>query len=206
MRRVDALAALVSELPADHLVVAGVGATSGGLWSLGPSPAHLYNMEFGYPSAVALGLALARPERTVVSVEGEGSAVAGVANWFTIARLRPPNLCVVVFDNGVYGTGPGTIPSPAGDGVRVDDLAAASGFDADAIARPTTPDEVRALGKEVASTPGLRFAHVRVGRDDVLSKGRAAVGVTFTEAAIAFDLHLRGVYSTESGQQNGGAR
>lgn len=202
MRRVDALGAFVAELPAGHLVVAGVGATSGGLWSLGPSPAHLYNMEFGYPSAVALGLALARPERTVVSVEGEGSAVAGVANWFTIARLRPPNLCVVVFDNGVYGTGPGTFPSPAGDGVRVDRLAAASGFDDGSIVRPESPDDMRAFGKEVASTPGLRFAHVRVDRNDVGSKGRAQVGVTFTEAAVAFGLHLRGVY----GAENGGSR
>jgi sulfopyruvate decarboxylase subunit beta len=198
MRRVDALAAFVAELPAGHLVVAGVGATSGGLWGLGPSPAHLYNMEFAYPSAVALGLALARPERTVVSIEGEGSAVAGVANWFTIARLRPPNLTVVVFDNGVYGTGPGTFPSPAGDGVRVDRLAAASGFDAGSIVRPGSPEEMRAFGKEVASSPGPRFAHVRVDRDDVVSKGRAQVGVTFTEAAIAFELHLRGVYGAEN--------
>lgn len=206
MRRVDALAAFLPELPAGHLVVAGVGATSGGLWGLGPSPAHIYNMDFAYPSAVALGLALAQPERTVVSLEGEGSAVAGVANWFTIARLRPPNLCVVVFDNGVYGTGPGTIPSPPGDGVRVDALAVASGFDADVVSRPESPEDMRDLGKQVANTPGPRFAHVRIDRDDVASKGRAQIGVTFTEAAIAFDLNLRGVYGPEAGLENGGIR
>lgn len=205
MRRVDALGAFLPELPADHLVVAGVGATSGGLWSLGPSATHIYNMDFGYPSAVALGLALARPDRTVVAVEGEGSAVAGVANWFTIARLRPPNLCVVVFDNGVYGTGPGTIPSPPGDGVRIDRLAAACGFDAETIAQPGSPDEMRALGEQVAAAPGLRFAHVRIDRDDVVSAGRAPIGVTFTEAAIAFELNLRGVYGTH-GAESGGVR
>lgn len=191
MNRAEAVAALVDVLPDDLVVVAGVGATSGALWSAGPNPRHLYNMELSYPCSVALGLALARPDLRVLSMEGEGSALAGVAAYYTLARLQPANLTVLVFDNGVYGTGAGTIPSPAGDGVDVADMARAAGIPADAIHRPSGIDELRSLAATIADEPRFRFLHAPVDRSDVGSAGRPQVGLDFTEAAVLFQLELR---------------
>ena len=193
MRRADALAAL---LRPDQLVISGVGATSAALWALGPHPAHIYNMDFAYPAAVALGLALARPDRPVLCVEGEGSATAGVASWYAVAREAPANLTVVVFDNGVYGTGPGTIASPTGDGVDIAQLAQACGIKPDHVHRPADRDDVRRLGADIAAAAGFRFVHIVVDRSDVRSHTRPQVGMTFTEAAIRFELHLRGIDAT----------
>jgi hypothetical protein len=206
VNRSEALAAFAGGLPEHHAVIAGVGGTSGSLWALGPSPAHVYNMEFSYPSAVALGLAVARPDLAVVSVEGEGSALAGAAGWFTLGRRGPRNLTVVVFDNGVFGTGPGTIPSAAGDGVEVAGVARAAGIEPSAVHEPGDLPTLRSLGEDVARTPQFRFIHVRVDRSDVQSGGRVQVGADFTEAAIVFQLHMRGVYppAGDTGRRHGG--
>src|SRR5690606_30480584 len=52
----------------------------------------------------ALGVALARPDVTVIAAEGDGSLLAGCPALVTIARLRPPNLIVLVDANGAYKT------------------------------------------------------------------------------------------------------
>src|SRR5260370_13918494 len=55
----------------------------------------------GLASSVALGLALARPELEVVTLDGDGSVLMNLGTFTTLARHRPPNLLHVVFDNEV---------------------------------------------------------------------------------------------------------
>lgn len=58
-------------------------------------------MGYGVPSAVAAKLAL--PERTVVSVVGDGGILMTGHEIETAVRYGAP-ICVVVFKNGMYGT------------------------------------------------------------------------------------------------------
>lgn len=53
----------------------------------------------GLVSSMGLGIALARPERRVVVLDGDGSALMNLGALTTIARCRPPSLLHVVFDN-----------------------------------------------------------------------------------------------------------
>jgi len=57
----------------------------------------------GAAAMVGLGLAIARPERRVLVVTGDGEMLMGLGALATIGWQRPPNLAIAVFDNGHYG-------------------------------------------------------------------------------------------------------
>ena len=51
---------------------------------------------------VATGLALALPHRKVIALDSDGSVLLSLFNLATLGNLRPKNLVIYVFDNGVY--------------------------------------------------------------------------------------------------------
>src|SRR5215510_13769125 len=53
----------------------------------------------GLASSMGLGIALARPARQVVVIDGDGSVLMNLCGFTTLARYRPSNLVHVVFDN-----------------------------------------------------------------------------------------------------------
>ncbi len=56
----------------------------------------------GCAIGVATGLALALPRRKVIALDSDGSVLLSLFNLATLGNLRPENLVVYVFDNGVY--------------------------------------------------------------------------------------------------------
>ena len=58
----------------------------------------------GKASSVALGLALARPDKRVVVLDGDGGLLMNLGSLVTIAEQRPANLVHIVFEDGVYFT------------------------------------------------------------------------------------------------------
>ena len=56
----------------------------------------------GMASSLGLGLALARPDRRVIVCDGDGSLLMNLGALATVGTMRPPNLTVVVWDNGEY--------------------------------------------------------------------------------------------------------
>src|SRR5258708_21153521 len=73
-----------------------------------PRPAHLGQMGDVIGRAVGLGLAL--PHRPVLCLDGDGSVLMELGQLVVMGQEAPPNLCVLVVDNGCYesiGWGPG---------------------------------------------------------------------------------------------------
>jgi len=56
----------------------------------------------GCAIGVGLGLALALPHRKVIVLDSDGSVLLSLFNLPTLGNLRPKNLAIYVFDNGVY--------------------------------------------------------------------------------------------------------
>ncbi|MFF0658515.1 thiamine pyrophosphate-dependent enzyme [Micromonospora tulbaghiae] len=96
---VRALAALLS----DAAVVATAGYLSRELMAVADRPGNLYLQgSMGHALGVGVGLALARPDRRVVVLDGDGSAVMHLGSLVTAAAAAPANLLHLVVDNGVY--------------------------------------------------------------------------------------------------------
>jgi thiamine pyrophosphate-dependent acetolactate synthase large subunit-like protein len=56
----------------------------------------------GLACPIALGVALAQPNRGVIALEGDGSILMGLGCLTTIANVKPRNLTVIIWDNGIY--------------------------------------------------------------------------------------------------------
>ena len=195
MRRAETMRAVVEAHREPRVVIAGVGATSGALWATAPDAKnHLYNMDFGYPAAVALGVALARPELSVIAVEGDGSAIAGMSVYCTIAACRPRNLTTVVFDNQVYGTGNAGFATATGRGLRLERLVESCGFPRERVRRVSAQSDLGAAAATI-SEDGPWFIVIDTDTSDSRSGTRPQADLDFTECGIQFQRHLRDLAS-----------
>jgi thiamine pyrophosphate-dependent acetolactate synthase large subunit-like protein len=88
----------------------------------------------GQAPSLALGIALAQPQRRVFVCNGDGSTLMNLGALATISAEAPPNLVLVVLDNGVYEvTGAQPTPGsalgrPDGRGVDFAEIARACGW------------------------------------------------------------------------------
>lgn len=94
---------LLSALP-DALVVTGLGSASYDVFAAGDRDKNYYLWgAMGGATSLALGLAIAQPEKSVVVITGDGEQLMGIGSLATIAAKQPRNLTIVVLDNGHYG-------------------------------------------------------------------------------------------------------
>ena len=113
MNRFDLTSRLVAKLADEEAVIGGIGNTNFDLWATGHRPQNFYMLgSMGLAFPIALGVALAQPERRVFALEGDGSLLMQLGCLSTIATLKPKNLTMVVMDNGVYQI-TGAQPTPA---------------------------------------------------------------------------------------------
>ena len=86
-------------------IVASLGHPAYDLFAAGDRPANFYTWgSMGLASSIGLGLAIARPDRRVVVLDGDGSLLMNLGSLATIGWTRPPNLVVIVWDNESYAT------------------------------------------------------------------------------------------------------
>ncbi|HET9426353.1 MAG TPA: thiamine pyrophosphate-dependent enzyme [Gemmatimonadaceae bacterium] len=104
IRLPDALSTLRAERRDDDVVVTTMSAAK--VW-MDLGPAHPLDLVFvpscmGHATSYALGIALAQPARRVVVCNGDGSMLMSLGSLVTIAAEAPPNLSVIIMQNGVY--------------------------------------------------------------------------------------------------------
>lgn len=158
LNRSDVLREL-SGLILSSIVVAPLGNTIRELYAIADQPANFYLLgSMGMPIPVGLGLALGRPE-TVIAFEGDGSCLMNLGALATVARYGPPNLRVVVFDNGAYESTGG---QPSHSGKITSLRAVAKGCGIRKTREVITAGELATLVDWLAR-PGLRLAVVRTG-------------------------------------------
>jgi thiamine pyrophosphate-dependent acetolactate synthase large subunit-like protein len=102
----------------------------------------------GHAASLGLGLALAQPKRRIIVMMGDGSLLMSLGSLATIVAERPPNLVILVFDNGIYEI-TGAQPTPATVG------ASASRVDFAAVARACGIESVHTFGEIAAWRNGL---------------------------------------------------
>jgi thiamine pyrophosphate-dependent acetolactate synthase large subunit-like protein len=103
LNRADLTKRLVARLKNDEAVVAGIGNTNWDLYGAGHRPQNFYMLgSMGLACPIALGVALAQPERGVIALEGDGSILMSLGCLATIGKVAPRNLTIIIWDNGVY--------------------------------------------------------------------------------------------------------
>ncbi|MFB7057114.1 thiamine pyrophosphate-dependent enzyme [Streptomyces vinaceus] len=177
------LSEVMRELIARHpdaLIVSTCGFTSRELFNAADRPGNFYLVgSMGMSAPVALGLALARPERTVIALDGDGSLLMNLSVLPLVAASGTELLHVVV-DNGMHESTGGQSTVQRSDFVA---LALAAGYRA--AARVETSEELRAVELPVGPTllhaltgpradgPGRRVTH---SPQEIVERVRAAAG------------------------------
>jgi thiamine pyrophosphate-dependent acetolactate synthase large subunit-like protein len=154
---------LARHLDRRSLVYCALGSSSR-TWRAQEAP-HLsyYGSDpMGIALPAALGLALARPERPVLFIGGDGDLVMGLGCLLTVVGARPANLKLLIFDNGRYETGGGQ--SLAGNGAySLPAIARGAGFPyADSVAEPAAAE---AKIVELLAQPGFAFLAVGIDQE-----------------------------------------
>ena len=119
---------LINDLRGDAVVVSTM--TQGGAWSrMSRRPDLDLGVSNGMSKASSLGLgvALGRPDRQVIVLDGDGSLLMNLGSLVTVAGMAPENFYHFVFDNGIYAVTGGQ-PVPNMNRTDFRGLALASGY------------------------------------------------------------------------------
>lgn len=115
----------------------------------------------GHVSSVGLGIALAKPDKTVVVLDGDAAAVMHMGALATNCRYPAPNLIHIVLNNGVNESVGGQKSS--GQVVNLTGIAAACGYQTPENALTTKEDMAAFLGSALAGKPRFIDLFVRQG-------------------------------------------
>lgn len=101
--RLDLTKRLVAKLKREEAVIGGIGNANFDLYAAGHRPQNFYMLgSMGLACPIAVGVAIAQPERGVIALEGDGSILMNLGCLATIANLQPRNLTIIILDNGLY--------------------------------------------------------------------------------------------------------
>ncbi|HEY4440477.1 MAG TPA: thiamine pyrophosphate-dependent enzyme [Candidatus Elarobacter sp.] len=162
LRRIELMRHLVPVLR-DEAVIGGIGNTNFDLYAAGHRPLNFYMLgSMGLALPIALGVALAQPQRHVIGIEGDGSLLMNLGCLATIAAVAPPNLTLIVMDNASYQITGG---QPTATAARTDLVAVA-----------------RAAGIERSAWASDAGDFVRLVRAGIDEAGPAFVGARIDDA------------------------
>jgi phosphonopyruvate decarboxylase len=167
--RREALREIVAHSPvATTVLLASTGFCGRELYAVDDRPNHLYMVgSMGCVVPFALGLALARPDRKVIALDGDGAALMRMGAFATVGAYGPPNLLHLLLDNGMHeSTGGQATVSPL---VSFADVAAACGY---ASSMETDDLAQVAAWLDAPALDGARFARLltRPGVSDDLPR------------------------------------
>jgi thiamine pyrophosphate-dependent acetolactate synthase large subunit-like protein len=148
----------------DLLVVTGLGSTTYDAASVADDERNFYLWgAMGGAAMVGLGLAIARPDRPVLVVTGDGDTLMGLGSLATVGVQSPPNLAIAVFDNGRYAE-TGMQPSHTDSAVQLTGVARACGIEAvfDIADEAALAD----FARQVQLKQRTLFARVAIHADD----------------------------------------
>lgn len=173
LKREEALRILLEKVGADPVAfVSTTGKTARELFELRNARSEGHERDFlvvgsmGCASAIALGIALARPEKKVCILDGDGAALMHMGSLPTIGHWAPKNLCHVLLDNGVHeSTGGQPTVSPT---VDWEQIFRASGYRE--VMRARTKEELAAISLQDWEGPVALIVNVAPGSRKDLSR------------------------------------
>lgn len=108
MSREEAIEVILDHMPADTIYSATTGRATRELFFLREKRNETKVHDFlnvgsmGHASSVALGIALEKPERCVVTLDGDSAAMMHMGAMTMVSKLNPPNFIHVILNNGAH--------------------------------------------------------------------------------------------------------
>jgi len=186
MTRLEALKAIYPALES-RVVVTIMGAVAAELQSIGHRPNFFYLQHaMGLASSLGLGIALTRPEKQVVVLDGDGSVLMNLGGLTTLARYRPRNLVHVVFDNESL-LSVGGFPTATSTGSDLAGMAAAAG-----VPRTATVKTIDTFTAAFDAALGANDLTTLVAKVDAIGPAAFVTDLGLLENRFEFQRYLKG--------------
>lgn len=126
MKRREAIKAVTTCFKQGYIIACN-GFISRELFDLKDRPRNFYVLgSMGLPAAIGLGISLAKQDKRVIVITGDGNLLMSLGTLATIGRTSPKNFIEIVLDNECYETTGGQETSSSS--TKFHDLARSSGF------------------------------------------------------------------------------
>jgi thiamine pyrophosphate-dependent acetolactate synthase large subunit-like protein len=163
MNRITCARLVKEKLTIKDIVVCGLGSVEAAYKEVGPvGPAYFASDPMGIWASVALGIALARPDRRIVLLAGDGDLLMNLPTLVTIASVAPQNLRIVLFQNGSYASSGGQTIGGA-DNLSFATIARGAGFSM--VIEAHNEDDTRKALDQLFDGSQLGFVAAHVERD-----------------------------------------
>ncbi len=174
MIRLDAIDAIAKKARKDGaLLISNIGIPCKELYHVCDMAHNFYMLgSMGLASSIGLGLSLAKPQRQVITIEGDGSMLMNLGSLATIASQHPANYLLIIIDNGTYGS---TGDEPTATSLYTDLAAMAKGAGIWEVYTTDTPEGLMRLLEEVKS--GVIVVKVQPGNAQVPVIGMCPEGI-----------------------------
>ncbi|MDE0355518.1 MAG: thiamine pyrophosphate-dependent enzyme [Deltaproteobacteria bacterium] len=127
MMKRDEMLKVLARHRTDEIVVAVYKAAQDWIHIAPSDLNYTFTGAMGQGSSHALGLALGRPDKRVVVLDGDGSLLMNLGTLVTVANAAPKNFVHCVCENGTYETN-GAVPIPTHSGFTFTGLAREAGY------------------------------------------------------------------------------
>ncbi len=168
MTREQAIECVLDCIPQDAICVATTGRATRelhalrGLKGMGHENDFLNVGAMGHASSIALGIALAKPNRLVVCLDGDAAAIMHLGALTTTGKLNPSNLLHVVLNNGAHESVGGQLS--AGFNANLTAIAENTDFNTPGRAIETKQELAKAVNALVAlERPAFVEVRIRKG-------------------------------------------
>ena len=165
MSREEAIEVILDHMPENTIYSATTGRATRELFFLRQKRGETKARDFlnvgsmGHASSVALGIALARPDRPVVALDGDSAAMMHMGAMTMVSKVKAPNFLHVVLNNGAHESVGGQ-PS-AGHLVDFTKIAQACGYATVGKAVETEGELTEAI-EQLKNCPKATFIDCRI--------------------------------------------
>ena len=164
MKREEALEIILDNLDDNTIVVSTTGKTSREIFEIREKNNQSHEQDFltvgsmGHCSSIALGIALAKPHRQVVCIDGDGAMLMHLGSLTSIADMKPKNFSHILMNNKVHESVGGQ--STAAKNINLSKVVNSLGVSKMFFAE--SPNELKQKIGEFLSNSELTFLEVKI--------------------------------------------
>lgn len=132
MTREESLQIILDRLPSNSIIISTTGKTSREIYEIREKSNSSHYQDFltvgsmGHCSSIAIGLALAKPKRIIICIDGDGAFIMHMGILSLVAKLKPKNYYHILMNNKVHESVGGQ--STGSEFINILELARANGY------------------------------------------------------------------------------
>ena len=164
MKREETLEIVLENLDDNAIIVSTTGKTSREIFEIREKRGQSHQQDFltvgsmGHCSSIALGIALSKPDREVVCIDGDGSMLMHLGSLTSIASLKPKNFRHILMNNEVHESVGGQ--ETAAKNIDLSAIVGAMG--PSKMFKAATPAELKAKITDFMKCVGPSFLEVKI--------------------------------------------